>query len=419
MKKHVINKVSIRLPASGYENARKLQQNAQNWSSRYLPGLLENSLNKLGKNGDYLFIDKIEIDLSEYPWQLSDEEWLNLLGKKLSEHQIARLPAETVLKQWVFYLLNGAFERNAVIGKTGEIEHYFLEGNLKFTKSEMQILARLFSSEIAIRRFFMVHSERFARFVLEHFFVLKKETAVQFYHRIKNQLVLNQQATVEAVKKLNRWVIQNEMDVKEKWIEAFLQNRNTTETDEIFEQKRKRKENQDIEKEEPGKDVLLHCKNAGLVLLLPFIKPFFENLQLVTNDAFTRENEKFRACNILHFLATGKTAVDEQELLLPKILCGIEIQEIVEPVEIDDERVKTESDDLLKSMIQHWAVLKGTSVESLRETFLQRDGQLKIESSFLLQVSNSGVDILLSKLPWGFRNYKLPWMQKSIITEWE
>jgi hypothetical protein len=73
---------------------------------------------------------------------------------------------------------------------------------------------------------------------------------------------------------------------------------------------------------------------------------------------------------------------------------------------------------LLKSVIQYWEVLKNTTVDSLRETFLQRDGQLKIESAFLMQVSNSGVDILLSKLPWGFRNYKLPWMQKSIITEW-
>ena len=418
MKNHIVNKVSIRLPASDFENARKLQQNAQNWSSVYLPGVLEDSLDEISVNGDYLFIDKIEIDITKYPWQLSVDEWKKKLVEKILEFRSSKLPAEIILNQWVFYLLNGVFERNSVISKISEIENYFSEGTLKFTDTEIQILSRIFSHKNALKRLFYAHSEAFVKFVLENYFRLNNDKTRQFYSIINHLLLQDQQIAVSVINKLNSFVLQNEIGLKDKLVEAILQNAKPSEIDEIVSKQKALKENPISDDKEIETETLLHCTNAGLVLLLPYIKPFLENLDLVKDNDFISQSARFKACNILHFLAAGTAPFDESELLLPKILCGVEIYEFVEPVEINEEKVKAETDDLLKSVIQYWEVLKNTSVESLRETFLKRDGQLKIESAFMLQVSNSGVDILLGKLPWGFRNYKLPWMQKSIITEW-
>ena len=418
MKNHIVNKVSIRLPASDFENARKLQQNAQNWSSVYLPGVLEDSLDEISVNGDYLFIDKIEIDITNYPWQLSADEWKKKLVEKILEFRSSKLPAEIILNQWVFYLLNGVFERNSVISKISEIENYFSEGTLKFTDTEIQILSRIFSHKNALKRLFYAHSEAFVKFVLENYFRLNNDKTRQFYSIINHLLLQDQQIAVSVINKLNSFVLQNEIGLKDKLVEAILQNAKPSEIDEIVSKQKALKENPISDDKEIETETLLHCTNAGLVLLLPYIKPFLENLDLVKDNDFISQSARFKACNILHFLAAGTAPFDESELLLPKILCGVEIYEFVEPVEINEEKVKAETDDLLKSVIQYWEVLKNTSVESLRETFLKRDGQLKIESAFMLQVSNSGVDILLGKLPWGFRNYKLPWMQKSIITEW-
>lgn len=414
----MVNKVSIRLPASGYENARKLQQNAQNWSSRYLPGLLENTFDELNLGSEFLFIEKIEIDIEKYPWQLSDAEWQQLLVSQFSSKGFNRLPPEIILKEWIFFLTHGGFERNAVLGKIQEIENYLLDEFQRFSAAEINRLEKVFSSKRAIKRLFYIHSEDFAGLIFEKYFKLKFEKARQLYRLTKRLLSSNEKAAIKRIQKLNFLAIQNQDKLKEKLLNLMLENPENSNFEEksVFEN-RKIPDAEKLDKK-PDSEILLHCENAGLVLLLPFIKPFFENMGLLKNDRFVSEEIKQKACNILHFLATGKPATDESELLLPKILCGIDFSDFVEPANVGDEIVENSAVELLASVIAHWGALKNTSVGALRETFLQRDGQLKIDSAFLLQVSNSGVDILLDRVPWGFRNYKLPWMHKFIITEW-
>jgi hypothetical protein len=211
---------------------------------------------------------------------------------------------------------------------------------------------------------------------------------------------------------------QNNLKNKDELINLFLISPNSQQIDDIIAWDKLPVRTDELKKEIIGTDVFLNCPNAGLVILLPFIKRFFENIGLVNDDEFIDEISKIKGLQALHFLATGSEVENEQDLLLPKILCGFEIEEFVEFNSNLHENTKNEANELLKSVIVHWQILQNTSVEALRETFLQRNGSLKIVSSFLLRVSNSGVDVLLDSIPWGFRNFKLPWMQKSIITEW-
>lgn len=418
MKNHVVNRVSIRLPASDYENARNMQKDAQNWSSHYLPDILEKSFDEFSNNGEFYFIDKIEIELTKFPWQLSESEWKQKIAETISGKRISKLPVEIILKQWIFYLINGCFERNSVISKIGEIEKYFLEVNLKLSDAELRLLSRVFTSETTIKRLFFNHSAQFLYLIIAQYFKLDDNNSEQLYKVVKFRLIHQPTKIFEFIKKLNHFTMQKRWDLKEKMVERILQNPDNSIIEESTASEIIPGKESENEEDIIDSSVSLHCANAGLVILLPFIKSFFVNLGLVENDSFIDGSAKNKACNVLHFLATGKVVEDEPDLLLPKILCGFEISEFVETMDFMEESIESEVVDLLNSVIEHWDVLKNTSVESLRETFLQRDGQLKIESAFLLQVSNSGVDILLGKIPWGFHNYKLPWMQKSLITEW-
>ena len=76
-------------------------------------------------------------------------------------------------------------------------------------------------------------------------------------------------------------------------------------------------------------------------------------------------------------------------------------------------------DEVLLSVIEHWNILQNTSVEGLRQSFLQRNGKLSYNGSeWLLQVEQQPYDMLLQHLPWNISMIKLPWMEQMLKTEW-
>lgn len=171
--------------------------------------------------------------------------------------------------------------------------------------------------------------------------------------------------------------------------------------------------------ESPESPQTIYIRNAGLVLLHPFLPALLEHLNLIKENIWIDESSQQKAVLLLEFLVTGKEEMEEFDLMLNKILCGIEIDEIA-PTETDfDSTTYTECDNLLNAVIQHWEVLKNTSITGLRETFLQRNGKLsKVDDGWRLQVEQKAFDILLNQLPWGIGIIKLPWMNEMLYVEW-
>ncbi|MGA2822669.1 MAG: contractile injection system tape measure protein [Bacteroidales bacterium] len=173
-------------------------------------------------------------------------------------------------------------------------------------------------------------------------------------------------------------------------------------------------------KRKPGSDEdVLFTENCGIVILHPFLQMYFAELELLDKVHFKDETAKQHAVLLLHYLATGETTVAEMNLLLPKMLCALNFEEPV-PNKIDlSVKEKEEYETLLKSVLGHWEPLHGTSIEGLRQTFLQREGKLTpTETGWKLRVEQKTVDILLDKLPWGYSTIKLPWMQDILNVEW-
>jgi hypothetical protein len=152
------------------------------------------------------------------------------------------------------------------------------------------------------------------------------------------------------------------------------------------------------------------------VIAAPFLPALFKKLELLDGNAIRDLN---RAVYLSQYIASGRERVAEFELGLAKILCGIGSDT---PVDTDLQLTKEEKheiNDLLVSVIEYWDILKDTTPEGLRQSFLHRPGKLLfVKNEWLLQVEQKPWDVLLQHLPWNISMMKLPWMPHMLKTEW-
>ncbi|NEP61537.1 MAG: hypothetical protein F6K31_32065 [Symploca sp. SIO2G7] len=163
----------------------------------------------------------------------------------------------------------------------------------------------------------------------------------------------------------------------------------------------------------------IYLNQAGIVLLHPFLPPYFEAVGLLANRQFKDVACQQLAIYLLHYLATKATDPPEYELVLPKLLCGCPLDTPVVPPALPAMALE-EAENLLQATIDYWQALKSTQPDGLREGFLQREGKLtrSNESTWKLQVEQRSIDILLSRLPWNITMVKLPWMDDLLTVEW-
>lgn len=161
----------------------------------------------------------------------------------------------------------------------------------------------------------------------------------------------------------------------------------------------------------------IYLDNGGLVLLHPFLPQLFRALRVAREDRLLQPE---RALALLHFLATGSDVASEYQLMLAKVLCGVDLKSPVPSRQELAEAELKECEALLEAAIRHWGALGDCSVDALRGTFLLRPGKLTLlaDGEWRLQVEAGGCDILLDQLPWGISTVKLPWMERMLRVEW-
>ncbi len=177
---------------------------------------------------------------------------------------------------------------------------------------------------------------------------------------------------------------------------------------------------EDTEAPEPlAEGSVYYINNAGLILLHPYLSFFFDALELREGQQFKDEAAKHRAVQLLGYLAYGEEDIPEWDLVLPKILCGIQPAEPVRRFIPLTDTEKTEANELLAAVISHWNALGNTSPDGLRGNFLLREGKLEWkEEEWQLYVTQQAYDMLLNQLPWGFSVVGLSWMPWLIKTVW-
>ena len=174
--------------------------------------------------------------------------------------------------------------------------------------------------------------------------------------------------------------------------------------------------------DDPAREIAergIYVPYAGVVILYPFIRSFLDCIKLVENGTFPEVWHQQKAAKMIYFLATGNDQPVIFDLSLAKLLTGIPIQDPIDCFIPIEEEERTESANLLETVIAHWGALGNSSPDGLREGYLMRDGKLTHKANgWHLQVERKTIDILLDRIPWGFNVIKFPWMDELLFVEW-
>uniref|UniRef100_UPI004047E6EF contractile injection system tape measure protein n=1 Tax=Algoriphagus sp. TaxID=1872435 RepID=UPI004047E6EF len=160
--------------------------------------------------------------------------------------------------------------------------------------------------------------------------------------------------------------------------------------------------------------------NAGMVLCWPFFGRFFAALGLVEMGNFKGKQAEERAVQLLQFLTTGLKEFEEWDLSLNKILCGVSLNTVIsstiEPTIEEEELVKK----LINGTVFNWEKMRGTKLETFRETFLMREGRLyEKDNRWELFVERKAYDVLMDTLTWNISMINLSWMKKRLTVQWK
>jgi len=164
-----------------------------------------------------------------------------------------------------------------------------------------------------------------------------------------------------------------------------------------------------------------YIKNAGLVILHPFLKALFEQLNLCeAGSNWKSKRSQHKAILLTQYLSNSSEKMEESDLILNKILCGFSMKEVVN-IKLKIRTIEKEKcNSLLEAVKEHWKVMASSSTDALQQTFLQREAKLELvsESEFELWVEEKGVDILLEQLPWQIGMIQTPWMENFLNCHW-
>ena len=160
--------------------------------------------------------------------------------------------------------------------------------------------------------------------------------------------------------------------------------------------------------------------NAGMILCWPFFGRFFAALGLVEQGKFKGQQAEERAVQLLQYLATGLTEFEEWDLSLNKVLCGVPMNTPIAPsfvITLEEEEMVNK---LINGTIFNWEKMRGTRLETFRETFFMRTGMLyEKDNRWELIVERKAYDLLLDTLTWNITMINLSMMKKRLNVQWK
>lgn len=181
---------------------------------------------------------------------------------------------------------------------------------------------------------------------------------------------------------------------------------------------------QDTNNQEQKKQIKagIFIQNAGLVLLWMPLSRLFKKLGWIADNQFKNATTQQQAILLLDYLCYGTREVWEDELVLPKLLCGWDKNEPINTQLLISVKALTLADNLLQQFIEQWMPNRQFSIDWLRQHFLQRSGKLlqRTDDNWQLHIEHKTEDVLLNKLPvgYGYSVVRMRWMKGMLFVEW-
>jgi hypothetical protein len=466
---HIIQKQSFEIGFENPETTLGLQDQVAQVFYENLKPRMEKMFDEMFNNDQYAIIDNLEIDLGTLDPENWEQEFADRAIEKLRISLAAthndiinaqKYHSQRAIETFFFYLENGFMPWNSRLSTTAELEK-LLTVNDQFVRRLMKLI-RL--KGLVAERLVYQFSEAFTQRVINEIIPAKQEkmhevfellqefdpfsappqTGQQFSKGITDIALLQVLASAHefTTEKYFRTllILVHRDHILEIRINKILnaiktrnfQNANTAKAIEeksFFGEHKQKSEKEQLQPDETLQMEIpasvktsvgdIYIENAGLVLLHPFLMSLFENLGLTKNEKWHDDFCQQKAVLILQYLAKGISPADEHELVLNKIMCGLQPEDVINTASELEVDTMTECENLLAAVIKHWSILRNTSVESLRETFLQRSAKLSmIDQGWLLQVEQKSFDVLLNNLPWGIGIVKIPVMNEMLFVEW-
>ena len=466
---NIIRQQTVHFQYNGKADGFALQKEVSDWCKLILLPEIEKQLELFDFDDSYITIDKLEIDaaVDKKDWQQKiRNELIASLGYKLRDYKPAKKEKKDAQKKEsrsnkldeliLFYFEKGylpwwskAFVQNnfdAVLLNWIREEKSAERAALIITKLQQigsePVIQRILN-EVPGRFLFKLLKQIYKKDMetikeAEYFLKLLKAGRVQteetivssaFHHTILAMLVKNDGKTGvnNALKALQDKAGLSTNFFAKAWQNLLSKEINNNTGDQKKESKLKYHRAIDQltvnnltekNKEQVAADLQegIYIENAGAVIIAAFLPVLFERLKVLASEALVKPD---LAALLIQYIVSGNSKVQEHELLLPKILCGISPELPVKTNKRITAVQKSEADEMLRSVIEYWTVIKNTSIDGLRESFLKRSGKLiLVDDEWLLQVEQKSYDMLLQQLPWNISMIKLPWMKNLMKTEW-
>jgi len=435
---HIIQQQDIEIQFESFSDGVGIQNEISDLFYEELLPKMEILFDEVAGEKHLVTIKSLEIDcgsLSTRYWKAElveqtlrrlRQELITVHKKELQETQseLQDVKIYNAPDNFLFFLKKGYLPWNSRMHTIKEMEEMISEKIIS-KKVFAQKLKELFQTQsTAAERLVYNFSDDLFKKILEWLTESKKEELERIYLFLdKEKITPGQKKLIDS---LLLKVFANDHQDPEQEFYSLLNDRykniereKSMQEEEIaFIQKEKReKKNSLVEKVNERECV--YIQNAGLIILHPFLPELFTRLELLVDKHWKDNYAQHTAVYVLEFLVSGKEDFPEFNLPLNKILCGMGIGEVLYPVEALSAYIRSECEELLSEVIRHWSILKNTSTDTLRETFLQRSGKLtSVDNGWLLNIEQKGVDVLLNSLPWGIGTIKLPWTNEKFYTEW-
>ncbi|CAN0381012.1 unnamed protein product, partial [Scytosiphon promiscuus] len=118
----------------------------------------------------------------------------------------------------------------------------------------------------------------------------------------------------------------------------------------------------------------IYINNAGLILVWPFISTLFNKLGLLMDNTFIDDYHCQKAILLLNFFVFDNQRIEESDLVLNKILCGVELNYFVDVTLELSAIEKNICASLINAVKMNWEKMSGTSVATFKDYFLKREG---------------------------------------------
>lgn len=398
---HIIQSQFIDIQFENMDNSNGLQNRLAGLFYEQLEPQMETLLDDRFGDDYYALVEQLEIDCGVIDEKNWEEELTRCVIQKLDEKlrhvnkkriELGLVEEITAGELFFFFLKNGFMPWNKRINSVFEFEQHLKVNSAFLSALKLSIKENPKAAERLTHQF----SEKFSSLVIDELLKDSRFTRENVLNRTNelNDKKILKAAIIKAVVFEN----EGEANLTEQTGSIILEEQSAIKTD---------------------NEETIYISNAGLILLHPFLTILFEQLKLTSDNEWIDNDAQLKAILILEYLVTGKDKHEEFDLVLNKLLCGLQPDDIVPMDLLLDESIKNECDNLLKEVIVHWCALKNTGIDALRETFLQHNGKLsQVDNGWLLTVEQKSTDILLGYLPWGFGVIKLPWMSDIIHTDW-